>query len=132
SVIDTTNNPNDPSKLDVRSITQNSTFTITDVLNGGKMGGFIESRNLIEPTRATLGRIALTMAMTFNAQHKLGVDLNSDLGDNFFNDPNAISAQLNRVIPSGYNQGTAVLSVSIDEIMRPDPGPFKVFGQPTS
>lgn len=127
--IQTQNNPDDPSKLDVIAVTQGSTFTITDVMNGGRLGGLIQARNIIDPTRATLGRVALTMGMTMNAQHKLGVDLSGNLGENYFNDPNSITSQLNRVIPGGFNQGTAIFGVAINEIPRPDPGPYKVFGQ---
>lgn len=54
-------------------------------LTGGKLGGLIEFRSkTLEPAQNALGRVAIGLASTFNAQHRLGVDLNGVAGGTFF------------------------------------------------
>jgi flagellar hook-associated protein 1 FlgK len=54
-------------------------------LTGGKLGGLIEFRSkTLEPAQNALGRVAIGLGSTFNAQHRLGVDLNGDAGGAFF------------------------------------------------
>jgi flagellar hook-associated protein 1 FlgK len=54
-------------------------------LTGGKLGGLIEFRSkTLEPAQNALGRVAIGLASTFNAQHQLGVDLNGVAGGTFF------------------------------------------------
>lgn len=58
---------------------------ITDLLPSGKLGGVLKFRDsLIEPARNEIGRIAATIAQTFNEQHRQGLDLNGNLGGDFF------------------------------------------------
>ncbi|MDI3490853.1 MAG: flagellar hook-associated protein 1 [Thauera sp.] len=58
------------------------------LLTGGELGGLLEFRRVsLDRAQNELGLIALGVAMTFNAQHQLGVDLNGDLGDTFFKVP---------------------------------------------
>ncbi len=55
-------------------------------LGGGELGGLLDFRSTtLETAQNSLGRVALGLAETFNAQHKLGVDLNGVLGTDFFN-----------------------------------------------
>lgn len=54
-------------------------------LAGGKLGGLIAFRSQsLEPAQNALGRVALGLAMSFNAQHQQGVDLNGNPGGPFF------------------------------------------------
>jgi flagellar hook-associated protein 1 FlgK len=54
-------------------------------LNGGKLGGLLDFRShTLDPTQNALGRIAITLAETFNAQQELGQDLNGQLGTALF------------------------------------------------
>jgi flagellar hook-associated protein 1 FlgK len=77
-------------------------------LVGGKLGGLIEFRSKsLEPAQNALGRIAIGLASTFNAQHQAGFDLNGVAGSAFFDVPSpAVGA-------NGNNSGTAAINASI-------------------
>ena len=56
------------------------------LLSGGALGGLLAvRRDGLEPAQRSLGLVATTMATAFNEQHRLGVDLNGTLGQDFFN-----------------------------------------------
>ncbi|MBI3188559.1 MAG: flagellar hook-associated protein FlgK [Gammaproteobacteria bacterium] len=58
---------------------------ITSSLNGGELGGLLDFRNnLLDSVQNRLGRTAIALSETFNAQHVQGYDLNGDMGTNFF------------------------------------------------
>ncbi len=60
-------------------------FDISDQLSGGELGGLLDFRkNVLQPTRNALGRSAIGLAETFNAQMRDGMDLNGNLGQDFF------------------------------------------------
>ena len=49
------------------------------------MGGLLEFRaSVLDPAQAELGRIAVSMASTFNEGHQAGMDLYGDMGGDFF------------------------------------------------
>jgi flagellar hook-associated protein 1 FlgK len=76
---------------------------------GGKLGGLIEFRSqTLEPAQNALGRVAIGLADTFNAQHQLGFDLNGVAGGAFFN----VAAPV--VGSNSANTGNAVIAASID------------------
>lgn len=80
-------------------------------LTGGNLGGLFNFRSqTLDATQNALGRIAIGMADTFNAQHKLGVDLNGAAGGNFFN----VASPL--VTASIKNSGNAVVNASITNV----------------
>jgi flagellar hook-associated protein 1 len=84
-----------------------SSGDISELLNGGELGGLLNVRqDLIEPARQKLGLLATGLASLVNDQHSMGLDLNSDLGGNFFDLP---SLDAN---PSSLNSGSAEISVS--------------------
>ncbi|MBE9560977.1 MAG: flagellar hook-associated protein FlgK, partial [Proteobacteria bacterium] len=105
-------NTGDPSQ-DI--IAYNGLTQITDISSalkgGGELGALLEFRDtvLIE-TRNDLGRVAIAMADSFNDQHLSGMDLNGDLGTNFFSfdDP--------QVLTFSGNTGSATISSSISDI----------------
>ena len=54
-------------------------------LSGGKLGGLMAFRQGgLTDAQNALGRIAIAVAESVNAQHQLGMDLNGDLGGDFF------------------------------------------------
>ncbi len=58
------------------------------LLTGGELGGmFAFRRESLDPTQNQLGLIAVSLASAFNEQHKLGVDLDGILGQDFFKLP---------------------------------------------
>ena len=59
------------------------------VLQGGELGGLLDFRNTLDTVQNEFGRVAMVLAETFNAQHRLGQDLNGDLGGDFFATPDA-------------------------------------------
>jgi len=55
------------------------------VISGGSLGGLLQFRSeTLTTAQNSLGRIAIVLADSFNAQQKLGVDLNGVLGTDFF------------------------------------------------
>jgi flagellar hook-associated protein 1 FlgK len=55
-------------------------------LSGGSLGGLLQFRNeALANAQNALGRIAIVMSDRFNSQQTLGIDLNGDMGENFFN-----------------------------------------------
>ncbi len=85
---------------------------ISDLLSGGTIGGLLAFRSqVLDPARNGLGRVAVGLAETFNAQHRLGMDLNGGLGGNFFVDlPAASPAVLAQVQNTGTGQVTATVT----------------------
>jgi flagellar hook-associated protein 1 len=58
---------------------------ITAQISGGTLGGLLDARReLIDPTRARLGRIAAGISESINAQHALGFDANGAPGGDLF------------------------------------------------
>jgi len=52
---------------------------------GGSLGGVMKFRSeTLDRVQNSIGQLAAGLATTFNAQHRLGQDLNGDLGGNFF------------------------------------------------
>lgn len=65
---------------------------------GGQIGGLMTfRRETLDRAQNQLGQMAVAMAVGFNAQHRLGVDLNGDQGGDFFSvgAPSAFSSSKN-------------------------------------
>ena len=103
-------NPYDSSQMDIGYANGNSLVNITSMLTGGRLGGLIEQRTeIIAPSENSLGRIAAALTDTFNRQHRLGMDLNSALGGDFF----AVGTP--EVLGSSNNSSTASVSATITD-----------------
>ncbi|MCG7756115.1 MAG: flagellar hook-associated protein FlgK [Nitrosomonas sp.] len=93
--------PDSPDNLTIGLVNGNSTIQLPeDQISGGTLGGLMSFRNTsLDNAQNSLGRIAITLAQTFNAQHQLGMDLNGDMGTNFFTlpSPKVISASTNNI-----------------------------------
>lgn len=58
---------------------------ITDQLSGGKVGGLLRFRNeVLNPAQNALGLVAVGLADSFNREHGTGMDLDGDLGGDYF------------------------------------------------
>ncbi|HEX2604951.1 MAG TPA: flagellar hook-associated protein FlgK [Oxalicibacterium sp.] len=80
-------------------------------LTGGNLGGLFTFRSqTLDATQNQLGRIAVGMADTFNAQHKLGIDINGAAGGDFFSVATPV------VSGSTRNTGSAVIDASISSV----------------
>ena len=65
--------------------TASSTMDITKSLTGGTLGGMLQFRNeMLDPARNALGRLSAGLAEVVNDQHRAGMDLNGQLGGDFF------------------------------------------------
>ena len=92
---------------------------ITAKLNSGMIGGLLNyEQSVLGQASQMLGQMAIGLAQKFNAQHRLGMDMNNQLGKDFFTDYNSPTQQLNRSVASTNNSGTGVLSVNISDISQ--------------
>jgi flagellar hook-associated protein 1 FlgK len=115
-------NTTDATRTDIAIVSQSSTEVISSNIKGGKLGGLITLQNdVLTPSQNALGRIAITIASTFNDQHKKGISLDGNLGEDFFSDPNELSKTLARSLKNRNNGGNAIFSVSIDPIVLATP-----------
>ena len=105
----TTVSPTDPGRTEVAYATNGNTVIMGEnSLTGGNLGGLLAFRSQsLDPAQNALGRVAIGLASTFNAQHRLGQDINGNMGGDFF-----IVASP-RVTASTANAGTGALTATI-------------------
>ncbi|MFA5494429.1 MAG: flagellar hook-associated protein FlgK [Porticoccaceae bacterium] len=81
------------------------------VIKGGGLGGLLQFRSeTLDKVQNSIGLMAVSLAVGFNDQHQLGIDLNGDFGEPFF----AIGSP--KVFSATGNAGTAVISAAYDDI----------------
>lgn len=109
NTLSATRNQYDISQFDISIDTVNgSAIDITDLVNGGKLGGLLEFRkNILDPAQNGLGALAIGISDTFNAQHHLGQDLDGALGGDFFTTPSL------QVLPS--TGAPSVVTANLDD-----------------
>ncbi|MEA1868296.1 MAG: flagellar hook-associated protein FlgK [Thermodesulfobacteriota bacterium] len=90
---------------------------ITPFITGGSLGGLLDFRHdVLDETENALGRIAMGLAQTFNAQHRKGLDLNGELGDDFFTVPLPdVLPHVGNEVPLVNNEGSAYIQVTIED-----------------
>jgi flagellar hook-associated protein 1 FlgK len=94
----------DPTRLEIYY----GTAHVSDQLTGGSLGAALDFRaSMLDTIQNELGRLASGMALTFNAQHAEGLDLNGDLGGDFFTPAAA------RVLVGANNTGAGNVAVSL-------------------
>ncbi|MEO8007895.1 MAG: flagellar hook-associated protein FlgK, partial [Betaproteobacteria bacterium] len=106
----TLRDPLDPSKLTIGYRTPSGIVQLPEAtLDGGRLGGLLAFRSqALDPAQNALGRVAITLAQTVNAQHALGQDLNGQLGTALFSiGTPAVNSNLN-------NTGNAVIAGAFD------------------
>jgi flagellar hook-associated protein 1 FlgK len=80
-----------------------------ETMTGGSLGGLMAFRSqTLIPTQNAIGRLAMTISDTVNAQHELGVDLSGALGKAFFTQ--STPAVLSNATNSGNLQVSAALT----------------------
>jgi len=114
AVVDRTDN----SKKELALVSNNGT---PQRLRGDRMGGKIQALynfrdNVLDKAFNQLGQTAIGIGHLINEQQKLGLDLNMQVGTNYFNDVNSQQSMLQRVLPKNDNLGTAQLSVKIEDV----------------
>lgn len=104
----------DPFRLDRQQLSITSPLGATRLPTaglGGELAGLYNFRSqVIDPAMAQLGRMAIGLTESFNAQQRAGVDLNGNLGTDFFR-PIAPT-----VLPSINNGGTANFTAGISDV----------------
>jgi len=117
STLSASSDPLDPRRMTINITAGNSSTDITNAISGGEIGGLYDVvEEVIEPGFNTLGRVAMALSDALNSQNSLGMNLNNDLGGNFFTDINDSVIEASRVSDSSNNTGTAVLSITIDDL----------------
>jgi len=115
STLTTITDPYQPGRLQVALKAQGATITLGESALGGQIGGLLEFRSsVLDPTKAELGRIATGLAVTYNQQHKAGVDLYGNLGGDFF------SLSSPSVNANAANTGSASFSASVSDLSKLD------------
>jgi len=78
---------------------------ISTKVNGGVVGGLLAFRNdVLDGAQRDIGQLATGLADAFNTQHRQGMDLQGNLGGNFFTTTTPLASA------AATNTGTAVLS----------------------
>lgn len=115
SILTTEPSRSDPRRQDLVFSAGAVTQSVSRFLEGGVIGGLLAYREQsLDLAFNQLGRIALTLADTFNAQQRSGLDLSGQFGDELFADINAAALQRVRAIPASTN-GNAQLDVRITD-----------------
>ena len=105
------NNEFDPTIQKLAFIQNGLTTDISNQVSGGTLGGLLSFREqVLDPTQNSLGRLALTFATEFNAQHNRGVDLNGQFGQDVFSTPQPL------VLGSDNNTGSISMSVVVSDM----------------
>lgn len=106
--------PADPRQKDVIYVGPDSQTVITQFTTGGKLGGLLDfQKGVLDRSQNELGRIAIGVSKAFNAQHRLGMDVHSQLGGDFFTETEKLAPQ---VLPNQDNAGNARIKVTITDI----------------
>lgn len=102
-----TPNSLDTGRSEVSVVSGGATTVISGTLTSGELAGVLEFRDeILDPSRNAIGRLAAGLALSYNAQHAQGMDLNGALGGDLF----AIGSPI--VNAAAGNSGA--ISVAID------------------
>lgn len=113
NALKTTPNQYDAQRPEISLVTKAGTTEITSYLSGGELGGVLDfRRNMLDPARDRLGNLALSIGSAMNAQHARGMDLNGQLGGDFFS---VVSPQ---VEPSVRNTGSGAVSATLTDTQQ--------------
>lgn len=100
-----------PGRLTVALKAPVGTIDIAASLTGGSVGGVLDfRRDMLDPARNELGRIAVALGAATNQQHRAGQDLYGDLGGDFFAVGNV------DILRSRANGGSAVLTATRTDV----------------
>jgi flagellar hook-associated protein 1 FlgK len=88
-----------------------SAFDLSAQLQGGELGGLLSFKsNILIPASNALGRTAIGVAEAVNTQMREGMDLNGNLGQDFFSYNDA------QILDATSNTGTATISSDVTDI----------------
>jgi flagellar hook-associated protein 1 FlgK len=103
----------DQTRVEVGVVTNGKITTLAeDSLKGGSLGGLMAFRlETLDKTQNAMGRVAISLAATFNAQQRLGQDATGAMGKDFFTQP---EAYVGGSIKNNITSTTAVKAVVVD------------------
>jgi flagellar hook-associated protein 1 FlgK len=112
---------NDPMKSKL-AINRNGQSIVLDeaVLGGGEVSGLLRFQNTdMAEGRNLLGRLTLAVTTSMNDQHKLGLDLDGNVGGNLFT-PTVFGTDniLKPSAPATLNTGTAELAMAVSDVTK--------------
>ena len=111
STLVTVPDPYRPERLKVALETNGQRVTLDKRALGGQIGGLVEFRTtVLDPAMAELGRIATSLAQTFNEGHRAGMDQYGQMGADFFTLPAP------RLSSNANNTGNASLTTSVGNV----------------
>ncbi len=103
----------DPGRSEIYYAGTSGTGAVTDLLTGGDLGGLLEfRRQALDTARAAVGRVVAGVAMTGNAQHRLGLDGTGALGGDLWTDLTTSP----QVYASSNNAGSGVVTGAITNL----------------
>ena len=104
----------DQSQVEISFRSSTVNYSISNQISGGKLGGLLEYRDqVLDPVQNSMGRIAIGLAATVNAQHQLGADINGNAGGLFFNSILTSSPEV--LANTGNNPASGTVSVAITD-----------------
>ncbi len=95
--------PTDLTRVEVGYVAGTKVSVLADnALSGGTLGGALDFRSkTLDPAQSALGKVAIGLAIEFNAQHKLGLDQNGVAGKDFFSvAPAYVGKNINNALSS--------------------------------
>ncbi|MED5468621.1 MAG: flagellar basal body rod C-terminal domain-containing protein, partial [Pseudomonadota bacterium] len=105
----------DPTRLEFTLSSGGRTLLVDEQIQGGKLGGLRAFDEMaLKPAFDELGRLAIAISSAINHQHEIGMDLEGDLGGNFFSDVNSLAVQRSRVVPNGNNDRTTTCQLAVE------------------
>jgi flagellar hook-associated protein 1 FlgK len=111
--------PNNPMNSIVTARCGENKLNIEGLITSGEISGWINYRkNGLESVQHALDRMALCFIDNLNTQNKLGIDSNSALGSNIFNDINTTSMTSNRMIPNSHNTGNIGMTITVNDVSQ--------------
>jgi flagellar hook-associated protein 1 FlgK len=101
----------DPTRLEVSYQGSSGNIKLDSGLTGGTLGGLLDfRRQMLDPGRQSLGQTATAFAISFNEQHRSGMDLRGALGGDFFGiDPPSI-------LYSAQNTGSGTAAATVADL----------------
>lgn len=102
--------PFDPAKLNVAIRSNGGTVDVSAQMSGGSLGGLLEyRREILDPARDALGKVAAGVVAIVNGQHTQGITLSGALAMDFF------SMGGPAVLASSGNGGNATVTAAITD-----------------
>jgi flagellar hook-associated protein 1 FlgK len=117
----------DNAKLELALSSNGTTQRLRGDAMGGKVQALYDFRDdVLDKTFNQLGQTAIGIGHSMNEQQKLGLDLNMQVGGDFFNDVNSQNSMAQRALTTNDGLGEATLGVQIEDISLLPPDNFEL------